>query len=221
VRNINYARKGLRRIDMSGVRSGIVYENVVEVDLNKAYWVAAKKLGVISEELYEKGLNSEFSKTELLSSIGALAKQVKERYFNGTRYLKSVVVIDSAKTRHIWDAVSWEVDKCMKECAVVLGKEFLFYWTDACLFVNNKTNNAAVRSIIKKHGFELKLIPVEYVEKVNGVTVVWTRENKSHAQKPRRDDRGNYAREFNYVESNLDFNKKINELINSNEKLKF
>lgn len=202
---IDYRGLGLVRINVDGVKEE-VYRNVVEVDLNKAYWVAAYRLGIIDHDLYNKGLEKNgkdfvYNKVELLASIGTMAKRVKERKFNGKKYLKSKVLIDSSQTKHIWDAVSYEVDKCMRNCMLSLGEDFYFYWTDAVFFRRTEKNIKKVQDLILANGFESKIVDISYISKKGDDIMVWAKKNHSKAKKPIRDADGNFGRTFVYIHS--------------------
>lgn len=212
-----HAYAGLRLIDMRGVddpNRNAYWDKCDEVDLNKAYWVAAHKVGVISDEIFQEGLSSGLSKIELLACIGTMAKVQKERSYDGQRYQKSVTLQDSALTKHIWRAVSYQVDKCMQDCARALGKEFLFYWTDAVFFHSTPANKALVDSAVKAHGFESKLVKVECLTRSSeGHIIAWTKHFKGNAQEDQvlRDASGNYGRVFVYINNQKTFLDKINE----------
>ena len=113
------------------------------------------------------------------------------------------MVDDSSETRHIWDAISFEVDKCMIACANELGKDFYLYWTDAIFFKNTRENLKKVKEIAGNHGFSGKIIPIVYAIGSQEKTIVYTKVNKSHAEMPIKDENGNYGREFT---SNIQIN---------------
>lgn len=193
---VDYVELGLVRYRFSKEsRTGLKY-GLIEFDLDKAYWRSARNLGVITEELYQEGLSSNFTKIELLATLGSLAKFKCSRMFDGKKYGRSVIVDDSSETRHIWDAISFAVDKCMIDCANELGKDFYIYWTDAIFFRNTKENLDKVRQIAEFHGFSGKVIPIAYAVGSQEKTTVYTKYNKSHAEMPLRDAKGNYGREF-------------------------
>jgi hypothetical protein len=112
--------------------------NIVELDMDKAYWTAAHKLGVISSDIYNKGLDKQYKKVGLLACLGSLAKDKRTRLYDGNSYSKSSIVTDSKETRFLWDAISFEVDKAIKDCAGSLGADFCFYWTDAIFLKNTQ-----------------------------------------------------------------------------------
>lgn len=211
--------KRMKLINMSGAdASSKHFKNCVEFDLNKAYWRGALKAKVIDQDLYDEGINSGLTKIELLATIGAMAKTVRSRFFDGADYKKAVVLTDSEVTRHIWRAVSWQIDRCMQECAQVLAKEeFLFYWTDAVFFHNTVDNRRLVQSVVEKHGFDCKAVKIEYLSRnKHGQIIAWTKHNKSNAQDEQmlRDGYDNYGRVFVYVNNKKTVNQEIQEMLN-------
>ncbi len=178
------------------------FNNCVEIDINKAYWMGALKVGAISQELYDEGIALGLSKVELLASIGSMAKTGRVRRFDGYKYGRSVILEDSEVTRHIWGAVSWEVDKVMQACCTALGEGFLFYWTDAVFFKKSSANIKIVNSTMAKFGFSGKIVALEYISRnEDGNIVVWTRSKMGHAQEDQvlRDVNGFYGRVFVYI----------------------
>lgn len=204
----------LMLINMKGMNGKDMVTGAVEFDLNKAYWIGALKAGVISQDIYDEGIGKGLSKIELLATIGTMAKTVKQRYFDGENYGRSLVLTDSGLTRHIWNAVSWEVDKCMQDIASSLGSVgFLFYWTDAVFFKDSSRNREIVAHVAEKHGFSGKFIGLEYISGKGGHTVAWTKGMKGHAQEDNvlRDTAGNYGRVFVYVDARGSMMKEIME----------
>lgn len=173
---------------------------VREIDLTRAYWVAARKLDIISEDIFKQAYKYPYNKIEILASLGSMARKKMSRSFDGKKYSKSVEIRTRAKTAHLWDAISFEVDQVMQACALVLGEDFYFYWTDAVFFHDTKANAKKLERVIKKLGYNFKTNPVEYIEQqvVDNHKVVWawTKENKGHAKKPVLDKDGNYGRIF-------------------------
>jgi len=216
--DIDYVALGLTRFDYNkkevDVTRDIRFNRVVEIDLKKAYWVSAYKLGIIDEEIFEFGMeglkSKSISKIELLAALGSLAKRKSKMTYNVERkvYAREVVE-DSAETRFLWDAISWEVDKLMKLLANHLGNEFLFYWTDAVFFVRTAENIGMVKEIIVGEGFESETLELQYIsvedkrgfENEKGI-VAWTRYKKGSGSI--RDNDGNYGRCFPFGISSLD-----------------
>lgn len=216
--DVDYKKLGLKLFSDNkfvDYEDGAMYGNVVEIDLNKAYWVSAYKLGVISKPVYEEGLNGlktgRYSKVDLLASLGGLAVVKRKKTFNPeSMNYTTETVDDSSTTRFLWNAISWEVDKCMQEIEERLQDDFLFYWTDAVFMVQSLENTRITYEVIHKHGFEAKEVAIEYIKASYNKThgglrlVAWTKKGKGKASTPLRDDEGNYGREFPFERTNLD-----------------
>lgn len=196
--NLDYQKLGLvRMVFNSSLQTGR-YSNVIEMDIDKAYWNAAYKLGVLNDEIYNRGLKNKYSKVELLACLGGLAKDKRMREWNGKRYGKAIQVADCSDTKFLWDAISFEIDKCMKNCADELKDNFYYYWTDAIFLKNTESNTSIIESVLHKHGFSCKKIDLEYISVIESdkQVLAFSKENKSHAKDPIRDEQGNYGRIF-------------------------
>jgi hypothetical protein len=147
---------------------------IIELDLNSAYWDAAYKLGVIAKDDYFKGLS--YGKVERLASLGTLAKYSKRRVFDGKKYHKSELVDGSENTRHVWFAISNEVDQVMQKCLKALKDEAVFYWVDALFFMNNKENKEKLKKIIDKSGFKFKTIKIDNVKLMEERVIVLSKD---------------------------------------------
>lgn len=154
---------GLKYIWFNKKYMGQNLTNIIELDLNSAYWQAAYKLNIITKKDFYKGLA--YPKVERLASLGSLARTIRVREWTGKRWLRSYAKagFESDDTRHVWFALCNEVDKLMRKCAKELGDDFLFYWIDALFFTNTKENKEKLGAIIKKAGYKFKFIKIKNV----------------------------------------------------------
>lgn len=203
--NIDYTVLGLKRFIYTDKAKQGIHKGIIEFDLDKAYWKSALNIGVIDEAMYLKGIEKRLTKVELLASLGSLAKMKFRRVFDGKKYKRSVIIDDSSETRHIWDAISFEVDKCMLECAERLGQDFFFYWTDAIFFYDRPMNRELVQAVADMFGFSGKFIELKYIEGGEKSITAWTEKMKGNAKTPKRDADGNYGRHFT---TEISFDKK-------------
>ena len=196
----DYKQEGLSRLLFADFKDGI-HKKIREIDIEKAYWNAAKELQIISTELYEEGLGNGLSKIELLACLGVLAKDQRSRDFDGYNYSKSTIINDSKDTKHLWDAISFFVDKAMKECAEAIGDDFYFYWTDAIFFKDTPKNAKKIHDVLAKHNLKGKELEIEYIlnNKKEQKVFAYTKENKSHAKIPIKDENGTTGRCFPYI----------------------
>lgn len=153
--NVNYFRYGFHP-------NGVYYD-VVEMDVNCAYWEIAKSENYISTEIYEQG--KEIEKKTRLTALGALAT-VKRRYlFNGKERIK----LDDDKndiTRSYFFHIAKILGDIMEEAAQEIGaKNIFFYWVDA-FFVNPIYKEQLVK-IFEKKGLTLKTKNVQSLNITN------------------------------------------------------
>lgn len=136
------------------------YEGVTEVDVNSAYWEIARQKGIISEQLYKKGLN-DVSKMARLVALGSLAT-VRHHYvydLSKGKY-KSEKVECNERTRSYFFDVAKQLDEVMARC--IQKHQVLFYWVDA--FILKAEHAARVRAELEGEGLPSKVIPLQYVE---------------------------------------------------------
>jgi len=165
---------GLKYLLFNDHYMGKTMDNIIELDLNSAYWKSAYKLGIISKKDYYKGLQQ--PKLERLASLGSLAKTVRVREFNGRKYSKVTIKNDSQDTRHVWFAISSEVDKLMLKCAKELKDQFVFYWVDALFFIDTPENRKKVQSMVKEAGYDSKFIKILFAKFDPDSAKVWSKE---------------------------------------------
>jgi hypothetical protein len=124
----------LRANDISYFKWGNVepgiYKDVVEVDVNNAYWNEALKQGIINEKIYQNGISSH-DKTARLVSLGSLATIKNKYFFDGEKMTFVEQVIDS-DTRKMFFSVAKAIDDIMIKVFEKTGmNNCLFYWVDA------------------------------------------------------------------------------------------
>lgn len=104
------------------------YKDLVEIDLNKAYWNAAYKKGYLSKEIFDKGLNPDTPKGIRLIALGALATTKTVYHVEGRERTFVDEIRDEKTARYFFD-VSYEVDKVMYD--IFLKYPVFWYWVDA------------------------------------------------------------------------------------------
>lgn len=173
-------------------RRNKIHNKATEIDLSNAYWTTAREMKIISEEIYQKGLD--YEKIERLAALGSLAKKVYERKFNGKKYGKAKLISDSRETKHLWYAISDQVDQLMQKGARKAGKKFMFYWVDAIFFENDKTLEKTIQQLFKQHGYDCKTKPIEEVDFQNDRLRVFAKPDK---KKPfQKKKAGNRVRQY-------------------------
>jgi hypothetical protein len=105
------------------------FYDLIEIDVNGAYWRLAYLFGYISEDLYLEGL--EVPKMTRLIALGAVASVKVVHEFDGNTY----EVVDEIKndlTRSYFFHIAYELGFYMDQCISSIGKDnCLFFWVDA------------------------------------------------------------------------------------------
>lgn len=104
------------------------------------------------------------SKETRLAAIGSLARRQRIYTFDGE---KEILKRHRSKdTEHIWDYICFRIGRIMREAEKAAGKDFLFFWVDAC-FVRSKAARDRVAKVYKKHGYDFTEIDISSIEVVD------------------------------------------------------
>lgn len=110
-------------------------ENIVEVDINEAYWRLAYITDLISESIYESGKKGgEVSKYARLVALGSLAKKEYIYKYQGKALRYKGVTVDPLE--NIWLTICKMLDDEMQVATKIAGKDFLHYWVDGIYLIN-------------------------------------------------------------------------------------
>jgi len=164
-------------------RNEIDTDEIVEVDISKAYWHLALNMGIISDKTYKKGM--ELKKLERLSVLGAIATTRKVYEFDGenTKYLELQY---NKALKPIWFLISHKLGLIMEEAIKCIGPEyFVFFWVDA-FFVKESKRRELERFIISK---KLKY-------SITRLSKVSTSVSDNNLMRITVEDRGGSKREF-------------------------
>lgn len=160
--NKNYKNSNIKYIDVNpNIKAGDVVEGVCCLDIKSAYWKTALLMGVISKEIYDKGLS--IDKITRLASLGSLAKKKEVYTFDGEEY-KMVDTIRSYETENIWFALCARVSEIMQKMINDLGDDFLFYWVDGIYFKRTDENIKKVTEFLDSCSYDIKEEPVSKIE---------------------------------------------------------
>jgi len=143
------------------IKAGEVFEDVVCIDINSAYWNCAFNLGIIDEETFHKG--QEVSKMCRLTSLGSLAKK-KDRYSYDGETFKKEGTDHSYETENLWFAICYTVGEMMIDLSKKLGSDFITYWVDGIYFLNNPESIKIVKETFKNCGYGCKMEDVSKIE---------------------------------------------------------
>jgi hypothetical protein len=159
-------------------QQGKIY-NVCEIDVTGAYWNLAHNMGIISDEVFQKGLKVD--KSTRLIAFGSLAtnKRVFE-YDVDTADYEHIADVKDDLLRSYFFLVAKKLDDLMTEiCERVEWKGFYFYWVDA-FFCDELTTDYIV-DFFSQTGLEVKkkvLSCLHFSKHKGGDTRVYTTEIK-------------------------------------------
>ena len=148
---------GLGMIKLTNNYKGFVGDrrkDICEVDLSRAYWEAALKLGFISKKVYKKAEQAE--KKHRLIALGALASQYDVYISEKGEEPKFSHVKRNDRLRSYFFSCCLEIELIMKEIRRELKEYVHSYWVDA-VFVDKKLVGATQR-IIASYGYSSKVV---------------------------------------------------------------
>ena len=162
---------------------GRKFTNVVEIDLDEAYWKTAHIFGIIDDETYSLGKKGTISKQARLTALGSLAKRVYYYQFKGKEVIERREETNEL-LENLWFTICKRVSDVMHEAIEALGDDFIFYWVDGIYLVNTPENIAKVMHIFTQYGYNTK------IRNINQIYF--------HAKGFAVNDFGTSIREFNY-----------------------
>lgn len=147
-----------------------VFTDIIEFDIVKAYYQAARNLGYISNEFYTQCI--ELPKQTRLRLIGSIATSkivftyVKGK-LTGDPYKK-----EDQELRKAWFHICKYVDACMRDLRNLMKEDFLFYWVDGIYCRNTDAIDNYIMYASLKYGFDF-----EY-KTVNKITAAYSEAKK-------------------------------------------
>ena len=160
------------------IHRGKIIKDCIEIDISGAYWAIAYKLGIISDNIYERGLL--VSKKARLAALGALAKNITHLYFDGRQWFCEYV--EESPLKDFFFLAAKEISEIMTQLRYLTMGGFYFYWVDA-IFIK-KEYAELVGDYLTSLGFEYKSFLIDAII-------------------PKEDETGKYLEIFS-----LDFNAK-------------
>jgi len=140
------------------------FKNIIEADITKAYYQAARNLKFISPEFYELCLN--LPKEQRLKLLGSIAvRKYINSYENGVH--KEQEIKADEIMRKAWFLICDNVAACMTEIQNKLKNDFLFYWVDGIYFVDKAKNKKVIEQIGKKYAFAFKYVKIDGMTSTN------------------------------------------------------
>lgn len=165
------------------------YENVSELDVNKAYWEIACQKGYLSKDIYTEGLKVD--KMTRLIAWGAIA--ASKRAYSITPEGKEFLGEECNEvTRSYFFDVARELGFEMSEILANHSKSVLFYWVDA-FFIQGRSTPAVIEKEMRMKGLPCKTVPLWHinVEEKNEFTDLITVTEKGGKEKPFHRKKGN------------------------------
>jgi hypothetical protein len=185
---------------------------VVEIDIDEAYWKTAHQLGVISDDLYQEGSkeNGKISKLGRLISLGALAKKEIVYEFKGSRlYHKEIK--RSKLTENVWYSICKRLADVMNEAKEIAGSDFVMYWVDGIYVKKNRAVIDSITKAFKKYGYDVKFkenLTVKYTDERVFITDLETNQQRPFFI-PKKDYRRSYFTDNELKEVALKYSKYV------------
>jgi hypothetical protein len=130
-----------------------------EVDINSAYWFAAKDYGMICEDTFEKGL--EVPKKVRLMALGSAASTKDIFSFDGENYTYQGIECNK-HGRLAFFTIAKRIDDLMSNAIKIFSGQAAFYWVDA-LFVKTQFSDSVIH-YINGMGFECKVVDLAWIK---------------------------------------------------------
>jgi len=134
------------------------YTDLIEVDINSAYWRCAYLNGYISKDIYEEG--NEKDKKVRLASLGALATNKSIYTYNPKTGRFDYEFEESINSKNpvlssVFFKCAYDVGNMLNECMELLKTKYLLYWVDAVI-VKDYTKDFVI-DFFNKNGYECKV----------------------------------------------------------------
>ena len=146
-------------------------ENVLEMDITKAYYQMALNLGYISKKFFD--ITLKLPKHIRLRLLGSIAtKRVIEKWENGN--VVEMKIVEDLRMRDIWFEICYNVGKVMKECSEAIQDYFIFYWVDGIYFQQQPhfskeydPTTQIIANIFQKNGLKFTINELEKISLQN------------------------------------------------------
>lgn len=142
----------------------INFQNVLEADITKAYYQAARNLKFISPDFYQTCLN--LPKEQRLKLLGSIAVRKYINTFESGKHTEQEIKADELM-RKAWFLICNHVAECMQEIQNEMSPDFLFYWVDGIYFKDKPENKRIVEKIGKKYNFAFKFVKIDKMQSNN------------------------------------------------------
>ena len=146
-------------------------ENVLEMDITKAYYLMALNLGYISKKFFD--ITLKLTKHIRLRLLGSIAtKRVIEKWENGN--VVEMKIVEDLRMRDIWFEICYNVGKVLNECSEAIQDYFIFYWVDGIYFQQHPhfskeydPTTQIIANIFQKNGLKFTINELEKISLQN------------------------------------------------------
>jgi hypothetical protein len=154
-------RSEVRYVDVDVRPSGTVLNDVLEIDLDEAYWKTANLFGVISDDIYKLGAKGTICKQARMTALGTLAKKTGVIKYDGEGFVKETE--SDPLLENLWFTICKRIGDLMFRASNIAGKEFVFYWVDGIYIINTTENKRKISKMFKDAGYAVKYKKVDKV----------------------------------------------------------
>jgi hypothetical protein len=138
----------------------LTYDNVLELDINKAYYKVLFNLGYIEEDFYNECIN--LPKKIRLALVGSLATQKSIFYYENGK-LERHEVTKNDTLRNVFFQLVSEVDEVLTVFQKMAGENFIFYWVDG-IYLKPYSNLDFNRKMLEnKYNLDFSIEPINRV----------------------------------------------------------
>lgn len=156
------------------LRSGDYFGNVYNVDIKSAYWETAYKLDLLPDHIYKKGKDpDQISKKTRLACIGSLARKRTTYEFDGKK--QKLLSDDIEETNELWDIICYKVGFMLRDVAIKLNNDFIFFWVDG-IYVNGKAAADKAKKIFNHLGYDCEISKLQNISITDKQILVKTNE---------------------------------------------
>lgn len=144
--------------------------NAYEIDIKRAYLVIANRMGLVSDELFERYYSSDDPdmKTAYCMAIGSLASR-ETRYIYDPESGKNVHTMDVPPiSLNAYKSVCYVLDKLMQKVIKKYAYNSIFYWVDAVFVEGNREIVEDICKYINSEGFEVKVTKLSKIVRLAG-----------------------------------------------------
>lgn len=137
------------------------HEDVVEIDINRAYPTAGRILNIVPDDLYEESIK--LNKQAALIAIGSLYR--RRKVIDVDTDGKRKVVENENRIPYLsdlWRSIVGYTDYCVNKTANKIRGKIYFYWCDA-LFVKKSAADLVIKTL-SDYGFSAKTIEIQSLE---------------------------------------------------------